>query len=41
LGQEIRNLLGVGAVEVGTRAETIVDVTVVLGKDFLTKIKGS
>ncbi|HJT37142.1 MAG TPA: LCP family protein [Actinomycetota bacterium] len=37
LGQEIRNLLGVGRVEVGTRAETVVDVTVVLGRDFLTK----
>ncbi|HEV2685516.1 MAG TPA: LCP family protein [Actinomycetota bacterium] len=41
LGQEIHNLLGVGSIEVGTRAETIVNVTVVLGKDFLTKIKGS
>ena len=39
LGQEIRNLLGVGSIEVGTRAETIVNVTVVLGKDFLDKIK--
>jgi len=39
LGQEIRRLLGVGSIEVGTRAETIVNVTVVLGKDFLTKIK--
>ena len=40
-GQEIRNLLGVGTVEVGTRADTVVDVTVVLGKDFLTKVKRS
>ena len=40
LGQEIRNLLGVGTVEVGTRAQGIVDVTVVLGKDFSDKIKG-
>ena len=39
LGREIRNLLGVGSIEVGTRAETIVNVTVVLGKDFLDKIK--
>jgi hypothetical protein len=41
LGQEIRNLLGVGTVEVGTRAQNVVDVTVVLGKDFLAKTKGS
>lgn len=41
LGQEIRNLLGVGTVEVGTNPQTVVNVTVVLGKDFLTKIKGS
>jgi LytR cell envelope-related transcriptional attenuator len=41
LGQEVRNLLGVGTVEVGTNAQTIVNVTVILGKDFLTKIKGS
>lgn len=37
LGEEIRKLLGVGTVEIGTRAQNIVDVTVVLGKDFLTK----
>jgi hypothetical protein len=41
LGQEIRNLLGVGTVEVGTRAQSIVDVTVVLGKDFLDKVQRS
>ena len=41
LGQEIRNLLGVGTVEVGTTPQTVVNVTVVLGKDFLTKTKGS
>jgi hypothetical protein len=39
LGQEIRNLLGVGSVEVGTRAQSVVNVTVVLGKDFLNKIR--
>ena len=37
LGQEIRNLLGVGTVEVGTRADSVQDVTVVLGKDFPKK----
>jgi anionic cell wall polymer biosynthesis LytR-Cps2A-Psr (LCP) family protein len=41
LGQEIRNLLGVGTVEVGTRASSVVDVTVVLGKDFLDKVQRS
>jgi len=41
LGQEIRNLLGVGTVEVGTRAQSIVNVTVVLGKDFLDKVQRS
>jgi len=39
LGQEIRNLLGVGRIEIGTNTGTIVDATVVLGKDFLTKSK--
>jgi len=39
LGQEIRNLLGVGSVEVGTRAQTVVNATVVLGNDFLQKTK--
>jgi hypothetical protein len=37
LGQDIRNLLGVGTVEVGTRAQTVVDATIVLGRDFLNK----
>ncbi len=37
LGQEIRNLLGVGTVEVGTSSQTVVQATVVLGKDFLDK----
>jgi LCP family protein required for cell wall assembly len=37
LGQEIRNLLGVGTVEVGTSSQTVVQATVVLGKDFLNK----
>jgi hypothetical protein len=41
LGQEIRNLLGVGTVEVGTRAPTVVNATVVLGKDFLDKVQRS
>jgi len=37
LGQEIRSLLGVGTVEVGTSSQTVVQATVVLGKDFLNK----
>ena len=41
LGQEIRNLLGVGTVETGTRSQTVADVTVVLGKDFLDKVRRS
>lgn len=41
LAREIRDLLGVGSVEVGTRAQTVVDVTVVLGKDFLNKVRRS
>jgi LCP family protein required for cell wall assembly len=41
LAQEIRNLLGVGTVEVGTHADTVVDVTVVLGKDFIDKVQRS
>jgi LCP family protein required for cell wall assembly len=41
LGKEIRNLLGVGTVEVGTRAQSVVDVTVVLGKDFVAKVQRS
>ena len=41
VGQEIRNLLGVGTVAVGARQQTVADVTVVLGKDFLNKVKRS
>jgi len=41
LGQEIRNLLGVGTVETGTRTQSVADVTVVLGKDFLDKVRRS
>jgi hypothetical protein len=41
LAKRIKALLGVGTVEVGTRAQTIVDVTVVLGKDFLQKERRS
>jgi LCP family protein required for cell wall assembly len=37
LARKIRGLLGVGAIQVGTRAETVVDVTVVLGKDFVER----
>ncbi|MGZ4212759.1 MAG: LCP family protein [Actinomycetota bacterium] len=41
LGRRIREILGVGSVEVGTRAQTVVDVTVVLGKDYLEKVRRS
>jgi anionic cell wall polymer biosynthesis LytR-Cps2A-Psr (LCP) family protein len=41
LGRKIKSLLGVGTIEVGTRPQSVVDVTVVLGKDFLSRIKGS
>lgn len=37
LGRKIRDLLGVGEVEVGTRGQTVVDVTVVVGRDFLQR----
>jgi anionic cell wall polymer biosynthesis LytR-Cps2A-Psr (LCP) family protein len=41
LGRRIRTLLGVGSIEVGTRPQSIVDVTIVLGKDFLNQIQRS
>ncbi|MFA5892042.1 MAG: LCP family protein [Actinomycetota bacterium] len=34
LSRDVRELLGLGRVEFGTRGQTVVDVTVVLGKDF-------
>jgi len=37
LARKIRDLLGVGDVEVGTRGQTIVDVTIVVGKDFVNR----
>lgn len=35
LAQKIRDVLGVGEVEVGTRGQTVVDVTILVGKDFV------
>ncbi|MBI4730010.1 MAG: LCP family protein [Acidobacteria bacterium] len=35
VGDRVRRLLGVGRVEVGLRPQTFVDVTIVVGKDFL------
>jgi LytR cell envelope-related transcriptional attenuator len=37
LARKIRSLLGVGSIQIGTRALTVVDVTVVLGKDFVER----
>lgn len=37
LGNRVHDLLGIGEIEVGTRGQTVVDVTVVVGKDFLKR----
>jgi polyisoprenyl-teichoic acid--peptidoglycan teichoic acid transferase len=37
LGRKIVQLLGVGEVEVGTRGQTVVDVTIVVGKDLVQR----
>jgi polyisoprenyl-teichoic acid--peptidoglycan teichoic acid transferase len=37
VAQRIRELLGLGAVEIGLTAQTIVDVTVVVGEDFVPR----
>lgn len=37
LAERARALLGVGSVEVGTRAQTVVDLTIVVGSDFVGK----
>jgi len=34
LARRIRDLIGFGRVEIGTRAQTVVDATIVVGKDF-------
>lgn len=34
LGRRVRELLGIGEVEIGRRGQTVVDVTIVVGKDF-------
>jgi len=41
LARKIKNLLGVGTIQIGTRPESVVDVTVVLGKDFVNRVKRS
>ena len=37
LGRRIVELLGVGEVEIGTRGQTVADVTVVVGRDFIER----
>lgn len=37
IGERIRALLGVGQVEIGTRGQTVADVTVILGADLLAE----
>lgn len=37
IAQRVRQLLGVGVIEIGLRPQTIVDVTVVVGRDFITR----
>ncbi|HEX9712640.1 MAG TPA: LCP family protein [Actinomycetota bacterium] len=37
MGERIRALLGVGELEIGTRGQTVADVTVILGADLLEK----
>ena len=34
LAERVRSLLGVGEIEIGTRGQTVVDLTVVIGRDF-------
>ncbi len=37
LADRVRSLLGVGEVEIGTRGQTVVDLTVVIGRDFVER----
>lgn len=37
LARKVRELLGVGKIEIGTRGQTVVDLTVVVGKDLIGK----